>query len=398
MGQRGTAAGNPAGSRTIRVLHIITRMIRGGAQENTLHSILRLRERGFESEILCGASDGKEGDLVSVCRENRVPVILLPELVRDPDPPRDLAALLKICLHLRRNRYDVIHTHTSKAGFIGRLAARLAASPAVVHTPHGHIFHSYYGFFTTRFYILLERLVSHFTKKIVTLTDREAREHLELGIGTPSQFATVRSGVDLERFRRARRRRDELLDQWKIPPGTPAVGYVGRLAPVKGAQFLLEAIPGILADCEPPPFFVFAGDGELRETLAERASAVGVQASVLFTGVLPDTSLLYPALDILVVPSLNEGMGRVIVEAMASGTAVVATAVGGIPELVRHRSTGLLVPPKNPEAIGSAVLELLRNGPLRERLSADARQFIDPEYDVSEMANHLERIYLSVLD
>jgi glycosyltransferase involved in cell wall biosynthesis len=358
---------------------------------------LKLRERGFESDILYGKSDGTEGELVSVCRDNRIPVFFVPELGREPDPADDAIALKKIVRHLRERPYDIVHTHTSKGGFIGRLAARLAGLRAVVHTPHGHIFHSYYGFFETRFFILLERLGAQFSRRIITLTDREARDHLELGIGSPDLFTTVRSGVDLDHFRKARSKRSNLLLKWNISAGRPVVGFVGRHAPVKGVHYLLEAVPEILRRRK-ETLFIFVGDGELRERLETRAAELGVAGSVLFPGLLADTSEIYPLFDVLVVPSLNEGMGRVIVEAMAGGTAVIATDVGGIPELVQHGRTGLLIPPKDPSAIARAVEQLLSDEPLRRALVGRAEEFINPDFDLSEMINKIETIYLSILD
>jgi glycosyltransferase involved in cell wall biosynthesis len=379
------------------VLHVITRLIRGGAQENTVLTATHHRHWGLDVTIVTGSRQSVDPALEGMCREARVPLVSVSALERDPHPARDLMALAQLLRLLRGSGFDVVHTHTSKAGFLGRLAAAATGAPAVVHTPHGHIFDAYYGPLLTSGYVVLERFAAGLSRRLVALTPREVRDHLSLGIGTACQYRVVPSGVALERFAPASQdRRTESRSRLGLAGDAFVIGAVGRLEAVKGHEVLLKAFAQLVAGPDGAARLVLVGDGSQRARHETWVRSQGLEERVCFLGHLADPAPVYAAFDVLAVPSLNEGMGRVLVEAMASGVPIVASAVGGIPDLVQDGRTGLLVPPRAPRLLAHA-LSRLRDRALRERLAAEALRSLPPELGVESMARRLLEIYRELL-
>lgn len=340
----------------LRIAHIITRLDPGGSTESTLLMAAAFGPPEFESWVVHGPSRAGAPALPPGAAPVRL--VEIPALRRNVAPLQDARALLALYRLLRRGRFDIVHTHTSKAGFLGRLAARLAGVPRILHTPHGHVFHGYFGPGATRAFILLERWAARFTERILTLTDAEAGQHLALRVGRPGQFLTIPSGVDLARVRAAAGRGPQVRRDMGLEAGTPLVGAVSRLAPVKGIAHLVGAMPEILRRC-PGAHLLLAGDGEERPALEAQAADLGVASRVHFLGFREDVEAVIAALDVFVLPSLNEGMGRVLVAAMALGVPVVATRVGGVPEVVEDGRQGLLVPAADPAALAMAIAAVL---------------------------------------
>jgi glycosyltransferase involved in cell wall biosynthesis len=381
----------------MRVLHVITRLSGGGAQANTVRTAILHRQAGIGAEILHGAAEGNEHDLTGAARDGGVPLHRLALLRRAPSPFHDLAATALLTRFLRETHFDIVHTHTSKAGFIGRLAARLAAVPVVIHTPHGHVFHSYYGPLTTRLYVRLERSAAHWTRRIVALTPREREEHLDLGIGDRRQFEVVPSGIELERFRPSPERRERARSLLGATPADFVVGVIGRLVPVKGQDTLLSALPLLLrhvADARVD----LVGDGDQRDHLAALPERLGVARRVRFHGHRTDPESLLAGFDILAVPSRNEGMGRVVIEAMVARVPVVASAVGGILDLIEPGVTGTLVPPADPAALAHALRSVAERPEHAATMVAEAAAYAGHRFSEEAMAEDLLRIYQSALD
>lgn len=387
---------SPSKEKRYRVLHVITRLVHGGAQENTLLTAHRMRAGGFDPILIIGQTDGPEGDLINLASELEIPVHVIPELVRDPDPIKDVRALFKLITFISETDVDLVHTHTSKAGFLGRIASRFAKAPAVVHTPHGHIFHDYYGYLKTALYIMLERLGALYSDRILTLSRQEAVDHLQLGIGQQPDYIHVPSGVDFARFDADLSDRAAYRARLSLPSDAFVAGSVGRLAPVKGHKYLFEAF-ALLHEALPDLYVLLAGDGELRQELEECASKLGILDRVVFAGLVKAIPRLLPVIDVAVFPSLNEGMGRAIAEAMYCRLPVIATQVGGVPELLDYGNAGLLVPPHSASAIARS-LEALYNDPeLRNRYGAHAYKFVMKDYSLDEMIRRIEKVYLNLL-
>lgn len=372
----------------IRVLHIITRLDVGGSTENTVISVTRMPQTEFTSSLISGRTVDPPPRLIEALQTTRVRWFEVPSLVRPVDLPNDLRALWHVLRLVRRLRPDIVHTHSSKAGFIGRFAAKMARVPHILYTPHGHVFHGYFSPFLTRCFIRMERLAARWTDRIITLTDAEADQHLTVGIGRRGQFVTIPSGIDLERVTTVTPRR--LIAQGML------VGTVARLVPVKGHLVLLDAIPKVLQRC-PEAQFVFVGEGEMRPALEEQARRLGLDGRITFAGFREDVPAVLAGMDALVLPSLNEGMGRVLVMAMALGKPIVATNVGGVPELLGNGQAGILVPPGDSAAIAEAVSTLLCD-PARARALGEAGRRRASRYSAEAMVSALAKLYLEVME
>ncbi len=375
-----------------RILHFITRMTRGGAQENTLATVRGLRQKGYEVTLLTGSGWGKEGEILSEAIESGMDLVILPRLYREISFVDDLLVFLKLVPLLLCNRYEVMHTHMSKSGFLGRLAARLCGVPFVVHTPHGHVFHSYFSRWTERFFIRLERWMARWTDRLIALTDACRREHLDLRIGKPEQWVVIPSGVSPAAFCEiSAEKKQKILAECGISAGKRIVGFLGRLSRIKGPKYLAEAIPEILR-AVPDAHFLFVGDGEERGLIEETVLGLNAGSCVTFAGHRENPADWMAVMDVLVVPSLNEGMGRVIVEAGFLKKPVVGTRVGGIPDLLKE-DAGILTEPKNPKAIAEAVATILNDpGPaaqMGERLHAR----VNGEFTENCMIEKIEQLY-----
>ena len=395
----------------MRILHVITRLDRGGSATNTLLTVAGLPSP-FQQSLIFGKT--REFPRLYLELQGKVEMVEVPELVRNPSPIKDLVALLKIYRLIRRGRFDLVHTHTSKAGILGRVAARLAGVPRIVHTPHGHIFTGYAGLALTAFFILLERWAAGFTDRIIGLTDREIRDHLERKIGRPEQFVSIPSGVDVERFEREQVSRGGEGERGReaehsprllgssapvlklgLPPSVFLIGSVGRLEPIKGHRYLLEAFRD-LAPRFPNLYLALVGDGELLPKLRSQAQRFGLADRILFLGWRDDIPALLHTFDLFVLPSLNEGMGRTLVEAMAASLPIVATKVCGIPEVLGEGEAGLLVEAGSASALAQGIEKLLLDPELRVQLGKAAQER-SRRYSVEAMLQKIEALYRQLL-
>ena len=377
-------------SERVRVLHVITRLIVGGAAENTLLTVARLNRARYDITLVSGPSDGPEGSM-----EDRIPgdvtFVRIPELVRDPHPVKDLLAAFRLYALMRQGNYTIVHTHTTKAGLLGRMVARLARVPIVVHTPHGHSFHDYLNAAESGALKCVERWSARWTSRIICLTEVERRDHLRFRIGPPEKFEVIHSGVDIDRFRQARITPAMTRQALGLPVEGPLVGCVARLVPVKGIHFLLEALPLIRA-VVPHASVVLVGDGPLRDDLVRRTSSLGLNGAVTFLGLRRNVAEIMPLFDVVAVPSLSEGMGRVAVEALAAGRPVIGTRVDGLQHVIADGETGFLVPPADPGALARAVIRCLTDPGLAAAMGARARGEVDA-YDIELMIAKITRVY-----
>jgi len=355
---------------SIRVLHAITRLTLGGSSENTIASCVALDGAGYECTLAASFRESDASSLVDA-RRRGCRLVDLPALGREVAPLADLAALAQVLRLIRRERPAIVHTHTSKAGFIGRLAAVIARVPAVIHQPHGHVFYGYYSPRRTAVFTALERQAAQWTDRIITLTDRGAAEHLARGIGRAAQYVAVPSGVPTAELRAAAPARSEARARLGLAPDTFVVVGLGRLVPIKGFDLLVRALPALFAQI-PSARVLLVGDGVERARLDALARSLGVTERLRMTGEIMDVTTHLAAADVLAVPSRNEGMGRVIVEAMALRIPVVATAVGGIPDVLTDGECGRLVAPEDVDALAAALIDLGRDAALRRKLGEAA--------------------------
>jgi glycosyltransferase involved in cell wall biosynthesis len=396
----------------VHVLHIITRMVKGGAQENTLATAAGLTSPDWRSTLVTGPAIGPEGSMEAEVRASGVRTIELPELVREPSPALDLQACAKLTALLRRERPEIVHTHTSKAGFVGRIAARAAGIPHVIHTPHGHVFHSYESRLKTAMFLLAERACRPLARRLVALTPRERDEHVELGVGRDGDWTVVHSGVDFAPFLAARGSGSEARRALGIPSEHTVIGTVGRLVPIKGQCYLVDAFARVAAG-RGDLHLLLVGDGELRDELEGRARSANLGivshdrrvpesipqggSRVHFLGLRRDVPRLMAAMDLFALPSLNEGMGRVLVEAMSMGLPCVASRVSGIPDVVEEGSTGILAPPRDPAGLATGLQTLLNDPALRADMGAAGHARVVPEFSRERMLEKLEALYRDLL-
>ncbi len=372
------------------ILHLITRMSLGGTTTDMIDSALVTSRVGCRTILATGPA-GEEVSTVEAARARGCRVELIPELQREVSPVKDLLALRRIVGLLRRERVTLLHTHTSKAGFLGRLAAWLVRTPAVVHTPHGHIFYGYYGGALTTFFVWLERIAAPLTDRIVALTEREMEEHLERRIGRREQFVVVPSGVDLDAVRAQAPPREEARRRLGVAADALLLVGMGRLVPAKGFDLLVRALPVIL-EAVPSARLLLVGDGPDRSPLEAQARALGVVERLVLAGAQAQAVPFLSAADLLVAPSRNEGLGKALVEAMALGLPVVATRVGGIPTVVADGETGRLVAPNDPPALARAVNELLKDPGLRQRMGDAGRRRAE-QFSLAVMESRLLELY-----
>ena len=388
-----------------RVIHIITRLDKGGSAETTLHIVSSLNMEKYDVFLAHGLSresnmsimekEVVESDLL-LAEAKGVRVFALPSLVRRLSFKNDLLAFINIYRLIRRIRPHIVHTHTSKAGLLGRLASFLARVPIIIHTPHGHVFHSYYGPVMTKVFVFAEKILSFMTDKITALTNRERDEHLEEGIASIEKYVVIHSGVMLDRLMNMSVDAGAVRGEFGIAQDSNVIGVVGRLVPIKGHKYLVSAAKRIIKEFR-NTVFVFVGDGYLSSRLERQAESVGVRKNIIFTGWRKDAVEILDLFDILVLPSLNEGMGKVLVEGMALGKPIIASNVGGIIDLVRNGENGILVPPGDSDALGEAILQLLKDKNLSEKLGKNGKAMVYPEFDASVMVKQIDDLYESLL-
>jgi glycosyltransferase involved in cell wall biosynthesis len=376
----------------ISVMHVITRLTVGGSSENTVSIIEELQRFGYASTLVLGPQS--EGPTVEDARRRGCRIAELDGMVREVSPARDVAAVLQLYRLFRRERPAIVHTHTSKAGFVGRFAAWLAGVPAVIHQPHGHIFYGYWSRPRTAMFVALERVAAHWTDTMIALTPREIEEHLERGIGRAEQYAVVPSGVPTRALREGAASRAEARARLGLPADAYVVAGVGRFVPIKGFDLLVAALGELVAQV-PNAHVVLIGDGVERGALEAQAAALGVTARLHISGAVTDVVGLLPAADVLAAPSRNEGMGRVLVEAMALGLPVVGTRVGGIGDVILDGECGLLVPPEDPGALAAALIELGQDAARRAKLSEGARPRAE-DFSITVAAAAMRALYDSL--
>jgi len=385
----------------IKILHIITRLDRGGSSFGVLRNLFKLRKDRFDFTLMFGPSLEPDKEMIESVRKTGIIFILNPYLVRAFSPVKDFLALLKIFFLIKNEKFDIIHTHTSKAGILGRLAAKLATTgryrPIKIHTPHGHVFYGYYGFFLSKLFLIVEKWAAGFTDKIVALTERGIQEHIELGVSKEkSKFTSILEGVDLNKIANLKTDTVEKKKELGLPEGVKLIGSAGRLEHIKGYRYFIEGIPTV-RKYFPDYIFLLIGDGSLRDELQHRIDSLGLQQNCRILGWRKDVDEIISILDIFVLTSLNEGMGQVLIEAMMLEKPVVATNVGGIPSVVIDGETGILVPSKSPGALAEAIISLLNN-PERMKNMGIAGKERAKLFSVEVMVEKTEKLYEELLE
>lgn len=342
----------------MKVLQLITRLDKGGAPRIFLKLIRGLKEKGIDVVMSSGPSQQPEEEPVEFSQRFHIPYYPLSHLRREISPLHDALALLGIISLIRKEKPDLLHTHTTKAGILGRVAGWITRTKTI-HTPHGHLFYGYFGKGKEGLYVLLERVAARFCDRIITISEDERRAYLQKGIGNAKKMITVYNGIDTRQFPGdGTKVRAEL----GIAQGVPLVGFVGRLEEVKGPDRFVEAAKEVKAN-SPQAHFVMVGDGPMKDELMRMTQEIPGFRLVGYREDIPDC---IAAFDLLMIPSLNDGFNLAAVEAMASGKPVVATAVGGLPEVVGKG--GILVKPDDIKGLVQETIRLINAPDLRKKI------------------------------
>jgi len=401
--------------RPIRILRIIARLNIGGPAIQAISLTGNLSDDDYQSLLVCGKVGPNEGDMSYLADEKDVKPYLLPELGREISFYNDLKCFLHLRRMIKRFSPDIIHTHTAKAGTLGRLAAmslnffrRNTNRIKLVHTFHGHIFHSYFGLVKTFIFTRIERFLSRFTDKIIVISPLQKDDICQkYRIANPEKVRTIPLGFDLSRFTVRHDDSEEIRrrylphdrDNWLL------VGIIGRLAPVKNHRMFLEAVKRLKEDRKIDPFrFLIIGDGELKEDLLNYSKRLGIQDSVLFTGWQKDMPSIYGALDIVALTSMNEGTPVTLIEAMAAGKPVVATDVGGVRDLLGVEATmsdegyglarnGVLVPSGEGDILAKALQYLMVDRKASKTMAMRAREFVLNQFSMERLVKDMKSLY-----
>lgn len=373
----------------IKILHIHTLPVVSGSGINTFLSMLELDKTLYKVELACGPG----GRLIPLVQENGMKVRPFKHLVQPLDPVNDTLALLELILFLRKNPYHIVHTHNSKAGFLGRLAAKLAAVPVIVHTVHGFAFHEQEPLWRQGLFRNLERLASHWCDKMIFISEPLIDWALRERIVGQDKIIKIYSGIDLNQFCPANEDvKNKIRQKWKLNRNDPVIGIVSKLWEGKGHTVLLEAFRALKKRITNARL-VIVGEGYLYDDLLRMVKLNGLGDSVLFTGFQMDVSEILATFDVAVLPSFFEGMGRVLLEAMAMEKPVVASRVGGIPDLVKDGVNGVLVTPGNVQELAGAIEKIVTDKGLAQKMGREGRKRIKEQFSSEVMARSIERVY-----
>jgi glycosyltransferase involved in cell wall biosynthesis len=373
----------------LRVLHIHTLPVISGSGLNTFLTMQGLDKDIYEASLACAPG----GKLISLVRSHGMPVITFRNLVQPLHPWKDTLALWELTLFLKKNPYQLVHTHNSKAGFIGRLSARLAGVPVIIHTVHGFAFHDHEPPCKRFLYRNLERLASQWCDQMIFISQPLVQWALEEGIGNKKKMVRIYSGIELDRFHPVSEdEKREIRRRWGIGEHDAVIGIVSKLWEGKGHSTLIDAFVGIKKAMGEAKL-VIVGEGYLYESLRSQVDELGLSNAVLFTGFQEDVAGVLASFDVALLPSFFEGMGRVLLEAMAMEKPVVASRVGGIPDIVEDGVNGFLVTPGHVNELEQATLRLLRDKSLAKEMGIRGRKKITERYSVATMVRSIHEVY-----
>ena len=379
----------------VPVLRIFSRLNVGGPSIHVVLLTAGLDSARYDTTLVIGREGEREGSFMEYARGHGVSPVVLQTLGREIRPLRDFLSFLSLCRLMMRVRPHVVHTHTAKAGALGRLAALATGAPVVVHTFHGTVFSGYFGDAGSRLYGFVERLLARWTDVVIAVSPASAEELRRQKLAPRRSIETIPLGLELDRYAGSAPSKG-LRSELGFDPTDKLVGFVGRLVAIKDVRTLLEALR-LLRFSLPSARLVLVGDGPERERLESSARELGIEASVLFLGFRSDLERIYPELDVVINSSRNEGTPVALIEVMAAGIPVVATEVGGTPDVLEHGALGELVPPNDPTKLAAAIGRSLDRGERGTRKTALARERAVQRYSSARLCRDIEALYSALL-
>lgn len=366
----------------------------GGTRKHLMYLATNLDKDKFDITVICSTLRDSSfySDIEKLIREGiNVKVI---QMRREINPVRDLQALVKIYRFLRREKFDIVHTHSSKAGFLGRLAAKLSGVPVILYTPHAFSFHR--GILgTNRFYLFLERFAAIFTDKIIAVSEGEKKIAIENRVAAPEKIVTIENGIRLSEFDGRETDAGSLKAALGIGEDSSVVGMVARLSTQKGYQYFLKASKEVSRQF-PNVKFVLVGHGEQWRRAHDIINELGIDKHVIMTGQMVNTIRIYPIFDVFVLSSLWEGLPYVVLEAMAMGKPVIASRIPGIEDAVIDRETGYLVDPGDVSGLSAAIVDLLTDRGTAAGMGMKGRMEIENRFTLKDKMRKIENLYVSM--
>ncbi len=383
-------------NQRIRVLRVIARLNIGGPAIHATLLTERLDPTRYDSQLVSGKEDPQEGNYLTLSDRSLSKLSVIPELRREIQGWSDLKALFRLIVLMREFRPHIVHTHTAKAGTLGRLAARLVRIPIVVHTYHGHVLHSYFSPIKTKLFLSIERRLARWTDRLLTVSEQVRSDLLASGVGRPERFTVMPLGLDLDPLLTCENLRGQLRTEIGVPAEAPLVGIVARLVPIKRHEWFLEAAAQVVQEF-PTCQFLLVGDGERHQELRALVGQFHLDGHVHFLGWRYDLARIYADLDVAALTSANEGLPVSLIEAMAAGRPVVSTRVGGVPDLVEDGITGLLVPPDEPTALAEAICTLLSDPQRRQMMGRAGRTRVHPSFSATRLLDDMDQLYTELV-
>ena len=381
--------------RKIRCMHVITRLILGGAQENTLLTCEGLLQRPeYEVTLITGPALGPEGSLLERARRKGVRLIVLPSLRREIHPVRDVVSYQALLDIFRAERPDIVHTHSSKAGILGRLAAHRARTPVVIHTIHGPPFYPGQNAPANMAFRLAERFAARYTHRLISVADAMTERFVAGGVARQEKFVTIYSGMEVESFLAGREAREDVRAELGFASDDVVIGKIARLFHLKGHEDVLRAFAKVVA-AFPRARLLFVGDGILKEELLACARSLGVSTRVTFAGLVAPDRIpgMIKAMDVLVHASLREGLARVLPQALLSGCPVISYDVDGAREVVRNGETGVLVPAGSVDGLAEAMRTALGDMPAARAMAEKGRELFTSQFQAETMVQRIVEVY-----
>ncbi len=375
--------------RRLNVLHIITQLELGGAQKSALYIVTLLDKRRYNLSLITST----DGILIpDVLNTPEINITFLPSLKRAVDPLRDFITLLSLTMFIKDKKFDIVHTHSSKAGILGRWAAKLAGVPVILHTVHGWGFHHRQNSLARRLFIFLERITAKITHRLIVVSQSDIKKGLDAGIATAHKYTLIRYGIPRQEFTNCKVDIQKKKKELGLKAGSPLVGMVACFKPQKAPQDFLKAA-AIVQKKFAEAQFLLIGDGLLRGKLEGLRDRFGLKENLFFAGWRRDVAEIMSVLDVLVLTSLWEGLPIVLLEAMASALPVVATSTGGAQETVQNGINGFLVPCGDVEAMAQRINTLLKNKALARKMGQEGKRFLDSSFEVKYMVEKTDKLY-----
>lgn len=381
----------------VRVVNIVTRLSIGGVLHHVTNLMCGLDRSKYEQQLVCGFEGAGERSMREHIRAQGVTPILIPHLVGNPRVNiSDTLAFMHILRLLRQQRPAILHTHTSKAGLLGRVAGRLTGVPVIVHTFHGLVLKGHYGPLKTNAVRAVERWLARFSDRLITVSNADKKDLLAYRVAPSHKIEVIPLGLELNQFIYSRKRRGVLHRELGLDSARRLIGIVGRIAPIKNHRLFFDAMARVLAE-HAMAHVVVVGDGDLRPEMESYVDKIGIANRVSFLGWRHDLAQVYTDLEVVVISSNNEGTPVSAIEAMATGRPVVATRVGGLPDLISDGDTGYLVAPGNVTQLASAVERVLGDGETTDRLRRNARESVKDKFAVERLATDVDSLYRKLL-